>query len=74
MAPKTINSVETIGNKQPAAAPNFLCRPCLVNGTPMLRDMFALVLDIPRARFSENDNPGMPKPFFLAKNIPPYFC
>ena len=48
----------------PIIRPNFLCLPCLVNGTPMALDTLPLAAEMPKALFHENE-----KPNFLAISL-----
>jgi hypothetical protein len=48
---------KAIGTQQPAARPTLRCRPERVNGTPVLRDIFPFMPEMPEARFHENENP-----------------
>lgn len=45
------------GRQHPNAEPIFRCRPCLVRGIPILREILAFAEDTPNARFHENENP-----------------
>jgi len=44
--------------EQPAAWPHFLCLPCFVSGTPILRDILFFAAEIPTALFQEKDRPN----------------
>jgi hypothetical protein len=48
------------GTQQPMAFPILRCRPDRVNGMPICLDNFPFAAEIPKARFQENDKPGMP--------------
>lgn len=43
---------------QPLACPIFRCRPCRGVGMPVVRAIFDLADETPRARFAENDTPN----------------
>jgi hypothetical protein len=42
----------------PIILPNFRCRPCFVNGTPIALEIFPLAAEMPKALFQENENPN----------------
>jgi len=39
--------------------PTFLSLPLFVKGTPIFFDIFSLALEIPNARFQENEMPNL---------------
>ena len=49
------------GMQHPSARPSFLCRPDLVSGTPMAREILPLAAERPEALRHENDKPGIPR-------------
>jgi len=49
--------MKAIGTQHPAARPTLRCRPDLVSGIPVFRDIFPFIPEMPVARFHENENP-----------------
>ncbi len=59
------------GKMHPVALPILRCLPDRVSGTPISRESFAFSLDIPIARFHENDSPGI---IFFLLIVAAYFA
>lgn len=53
----------TSDTQHPRAAPAFRCLPDRVGGTRSLGQSLALAADGPRARYHDNDSPGIPRRF-----------
>jgi hypothetical protein len=63
------------GSRQPlpvTALPILRCIPAFEVGMPVVRANFCIDFVTPRARFAENDTPGVLMPFF-AIEIPPFY-
>jgi hypothetical protein len=57
---KIPSGTNTNKTEQPKTLPTFRWRPDLVSGIPILCEILAFAPEIPKARFHENERPGIP--------------